>query len=75
MWVAKKLDWPHEEGWFKAGWFLHNDENYLKLLDGTFDFKTSEKAMIEKVESTRRKATVDHGGDLAAYKQKHTGGV
>ena len=28
-----------KDGWFKAKWFVHNDDNYEKLLDGTFDFK------------------------------------
>lgn len=37
--TASKLSWTHQEGWFKAEWVLHNDENIFKLLDGTFDFK------------------------------------
>lgn len=39
LWATKDLDWAHEEGWFKWQWVLHNNENYAKLLDGTFDFK------------------------------------
>jgi carboxypeptidase C (cathepsin A) len=43
LWTAKEFPWAHKEGWFKAAWFLHNDDNFEKLLDGTFDFKNTEK--------------------------------
>jgi hypothetical protein len=43
LWETKDLTWAHNEGWFKWQWFLHNDENFEKLLDGTFDFKGGKK--------------------------------
>lgn len=37
--TASKWQWAHNEGWFKADWIVHNEDNIFKLLDGTFDFK------------------------------------
>jgi hypothetical protein len=37
--LAASWNWTHKEGWFKADWIVHNDENIHKVLDGTFDFK------------------------------------
>lgn len=37
--LASTWQWAQGEGWFKAEWILHNDDNIFKLLDGTFDFK------------------------------------
>jgi 5-methylcytosine-specific restriction endonuclease McrA len=55
LWATKDLPWAHEEGWFKWQWFLHNNENYQKLLDGTFDFKMSQKGKISNEPAPRRK--------------------
>ena len=39
LWGSKDKKYLQDEGWFKAKWFVHNNDNYEKLLDGTFDFK------------------------------------
>ena len=39
LWNNKGKRYLQKDGWFKAKWFVHNDDNYEKLLDGTFDFK------------------------------------
>jgi hypothetical protein len=39
LWVSKDKQYLHDDGWFKAKWFVHNNDNYEKLLDGTFSFK------------------------------------
>jgi hypothetical protein len=43
LWSSRNRQFLHDEGWFKAKWFLHNNDNYEKLLDGTFDFKEKQQ--------------------------------
>jgi hypothetical protein len=57
LWIAKDLTWAQKEGWFKWQWFLHNDENYEKILDGTFDFK--ENQTPQQVTQPARKVQAD----------------
>lgn len=71
---TKTLAWAKNEGWFKAEWFVKNDDNYLKLLDGTFDFKVSNKAAQEQKETRQRQTVADHGGDREAYRKANQGG-
>ena len=56
LWLAKDMTWTHEEGWFKAEWILKNSDNIAKLLDGTFDFKMTQK---KEVKAQKRPAFVD----------------
>ena len=54
LWVSRDRKFLQSEGWFKAKWFLHNNDNYEKLIDGTFDFKDSgitEEAPKRKIDT------------------------
>ena len=36
---ASKSTWCNEGGWFTLDWFLKNDDNWRKCLDGNYDDK------------------------------------
>ena len=54
LWVSRHKNFLKEEGWFKAKWFVHNNDNYEKLLDGTFDFKLKQKKEEEVMQPARK---------------------
>ena len=56
LWVSRHKNFLKEEGWFKAKWFVHNNDNYEKLLDGTFDFKLKQKKEEEVTQPARKEA-------------------
>ena len=64
LWLTKNLTWAQKEGWFKADWFLKNDDNYMKLLDGTFDFKS------EQLPETLTQPTVHETVDVDEWRRR-----
>lgn len=44
---ASKSDFCNSGGWFTASWFLKNDENYEKCLDGNYDNEPSKNGQQE----------------------------
>jgi hypothetical protein len=48
LWNSRNKKYLQDEGWFKAKWFVHNNDNYEKLLDGTFDFKEKQVTQVTK---------------------------
>lgn len=40
--VAAKSPTLHKSSWFNFRWFIHNDDNYQKCLDGWMDWKDKE---------------------------------
>jgi hypothetical protein len=62
--TASAWTWAQNEGWFKADWLLHNDDNIFKVLDGTFDFKN--KGLTEQATS----GNIETNNQMDAWKNR-----
>lgn len=68
--TASQWQWAQNEGWFKAEWILHNDDNIFKLLDGTFNFKLNQPLTPAPTSS---KIDVDeYAKQMNAWKNRRT---